>query len=77
MRLPGKTDTEIVIGIARLPVVHVQTLRVKVTNVDQVTIGRLLLLPLPIFNHQGFTLKVFPLHFIRQHPSGSAPERDK
>lgn len=42
MKLSGKHNTDDVIGIARVPVVHVRTLRIALTNVDEVAIRRLL-----------------------------------
>jgi hypothetical protein len=49
-KLSGKHNTYIVIGIVRVPVIHVHTLSISVTNVDKVTIRRLLSLLFSLFS---------------------------
>ncbi len=41
-KLSGKHDAKIVIRVLRFPVVHVRTVRIGVTNVDEVAVRRLL-----------------------------------
>ena len=55
MKLSGKTNAYVVIRIVRVPVVHVRTVSIEVTNVDEVAIRRLLFVAFFPLLQQVFT----------------------
>lgn len=59
MKLSRETNTNDVIRVVRIPVVHVHTLRIKVTNVDEVAVRRLLSVAFSPLYHRGFTSLYF------------------
>ena len=48
LRLPGRRNTDIVIAVVIVPVVDIETLGIKVTDVDTVTV-RIKILLAPIY----------------------------
>ena len=48
LRLPGRRNTDIVIAVVVVPVVDIETLGIKVTDVDTVTV-RIKILLAPIY----------------------------
>ena len=65
MRLPGRTHTDVGVRILGPVAVHVQTIRVEVTHIHKITIGRALSLPLFLHVHWRFT-DVSLLYFTRR-----------
>ena len=59
MKLSRETNTNDVIRVVRIPVVHVHTLRIKVTNVDEVAVRRLLSVAFSLLCHREFTSLYF------------------
>jgi hypothetical protein len=73
VKLSGKHDTYIVIGIVRVPVVHVHALSISVTNVDKVAIRRLLSLPFSLFSPRRYKKYLLCILF----GSKTTPEKSK
>lgn len=65
MKLPGRTHAEIGVRVLRPVAIHVQTIRVEVANVHEITIGRALSLPSLPCIHRRFT-DVSLLYFTRR-----------
>lgn len=57
MKLSGKTNAYVVIRIVRVPVVHVRPVGLKVTNVDEIAIRRLLFVAFFPLLQQVFTIR--------------------
>ena len=62
MRLPRGAHTDVGVRVLRPVAVHIQTIRVEVANVHEITIGRALSLLSLLYNHRRF-VNTFLLYF--------------
>lgn len=63
-RLPGRTHTDVGVRVLRQFVVHIQTIRVEVTHIHEITIGRAGLRPIVFIRKKPFSCIYIVKKFI-------------